>query len=52
MRYTYKLDSRGIPYRVAQKETKQEPVRDRKSRLFSNLLPHSGLQRTFQLYVF
>lgn len=52
MKYTYKLDSRGIPYRVVQQEAKEEAARSPKSRLFSGILPHSGIQKNFHLYIF
>lgn len=52
MTYTYKLDQKGIPYRVPQPERagqrkeKQEPQPEK------DLLRHGGKLERFQLYVF
>lgn len=53
MIYTYKLDERGIPYRVLQPEGgRQEGRNEKELRQEKGLLRHGGKLEHFQLYIF
>ncbi|MCI8645419.1 MAG: hypothetical protein HFE76_01205 [Firmicutes bacterium] len=52
MMYTYKLDERGIPYRVLQPENGQERMDEKEPQQEKGLLRHSGKLQHFQLYIF
>ena len=49
---TYKLDERGIPYRVLQPESGQEKMGEKEPQQEKGLLRHSGKLQHFQLYIF
>lgn len=52
MTHTYKLDQRGIPYRVLQEEFTQDREEKQKPQEEEGILRHGGKLEHFQLYLF